>query len=253
MESDMSERPCYERKPLREAVFELFSVMDELPAWSDQSFRRVFSQLPLFAHHEEALQDFGLEVDIAADGTVANQRTVEPRMRRWDQAKQKAVQIGPHMCAYNVLADAYTVFEDQLDTIKQVIQAYLTEARPPRIRWIGQRYLNAIVLPLSTANVGDYFPIYPHLPPSLTGHRPLAVQVQTAAGSYGTVHVNLSLAKTDDIDATYMLDIYARSETDVPNDADAVTNWHTRIHELVFQAFQLSVSDRCRDRFSESP
>lgn len=245
----MSERAYYERKPLREAVFELFADGESAKAWSAQSFVRVFEQLPGYVHHEEQLRDVGIDVQMSADGAVANQRTPQARVRRWDQARQKAVQFGQHMCALNVLGDAYTRFEDQLDTIRLVIHAYLEEARPSKIGWIGQRYINAIKLPISELDVSAYFAIYPHLPSSLNGHRPLAVQIQTAAEKTGNVFVNLSLETTDDIEATYMLDIYARSEFDVPNDVDALTNWHRSIHDRVHEAFQLSVSDRCRDTF----
>lgn len=126
------------------------------------------------------MRDIGIQFQVGPEGAIAKQHEPRTRIRRWDQAKQKAVQFGSHMCAFNVLGPAYTRFEDQLDTIKRVVQAYLEEARPSKIEWIGQRFINAIELPIEISNISTYFPIYPQLPLSLNVHRPLALQIQTS-------------------------------------------------------------------------
>lgn len=245
----------YDQKPLVEAVFELFAEPDVQTSWGAGSFARTGSALPEYASHEEHLRDIGISlqmVDAAIQPT-----TYEPRerIRRWDASRQKAVQFGPHMCAHNVLSSAYTQFGDHKATIAQVMRCYLDEAKPERLGWIGQRYINVIKVPADDRDVATYFEIYPRLPAELSGgHRQLAVQLQTVEFKNGVAMVNLSLQKLDDVDAAYLLDIYARSSGVVPTDVDALLNWHVEAHEAVWESFQLSVSEKSKtDLFKERP
>lgn len=247
----LTKRPRYDQKPLREAIFELFAEPDTLTAWSAASIAGLATAFPEFTHHEEKLQDFGIQFQIRDGALLPKTHEPRSRIRRWDEAKKRALQFGSHMCAYNVLGPAYTQFEDQQEAIKRVMQYYADEARPSKLAWVGQRYINAITLPIDEPDVASYFPIYPTLPTSLTGHRPFAMQVQTEETKNATVVVNLSLEKTDDRQATYTLDVYARSCGDTPNDTDALAHWHEATHGAVHRAFQLSISNRCRELFKE--
>jgi uncharacterized protein (TIGR04255 family) len=131
--------------------------------------------------------------------------------------------------------------------VRDVLRAYLEEARPQRIGWIGQRYINLIKIPATEIDVVKYFEIYPRLPAPLSGgHRPIAIQVQTLDFKNGSVTVNLTFQGIQEQDAHYVLDVYARSSSDVPVDAEALLRWHEAAHVAVSDSFELSVSDKSR-------
>lgn len=240
------------KAPLREAIFELFVDSNAVTQWSPDSETRVFSQLPDYAYHQEELQDFGLMFEVGPDGPIAKPFGPRGRIRRWDERKQRAVQFGPNMCAYNILGAAYSAFENHIDAVAEVVRCYLDEAKPTKIGWVGQRYVNSVSVP--DVEVSEYFSIYPKLPGSLSGHRPFALQVQVAEARNATVVVNLSLEKADGgPDATYMLDIYARSVNEAPNDVDALRAWHVSTHQAVRRTFEITISERLRALFQGEP
>src|SRR4051812_34152007 len=103
VERIVTQRPIYGRKPLRESVFELYADDDSATGWMPGLRSRVVERLPEFAHHEEQLLDFGIRFRLGPGSTLPEQSEPKPRFRSWDEAKQRAVQFGPHMCAYNVL------------------------------------------------------------------------------------------------------------------------------------------------------
>lgn len=234
--------------PLREAIFELFADPDATTQWSS-SPENVLKQLPEYAHHEERMQDFGIQFQVGPDGPVAREYTPQNRIRRWNQAHQTAVQLGSHMCAYNILGGDYRKFEDHVEGFARVLDLYLAEARPLKIGWIGQRYINAVQLPIDDSDVPSYFTLYPTLPAGSSLHRPFALQVQMGETKNSTVVVNLALESVDKTAATYLLDIYARSVGDVPNDVHAIKGWHTATHEIVRAAFKASTTEHLRALF----
>ena len=244
----MTERPEYKNKPLVEAIYELFADVDTLTAWNSKSFASVSAKLPEYTSHEEHLKDIGIQLQVGPDG-IFKPKPYAPRdrIRRWDVERLQAVQFGANMCAYNVMGPAYTHFQNHVTSLRDVIHCYLEEARPERLAWVGQRYINAIRIPIDEIDVASYFSIYPKLPPNLVGHRPLAIQVQTATLGASQVIVDLSLQQTDDLVAVYTLDIYARSAGEVPVELNALINWHRETHEAVHDAFELSISERSRE------
>ena len=249
MEHRVSKHHEYRRQPIIEVVFELFAAMEPGTdsAWSHLSLPRITEHFPEFAFHEERLRDFGLDFQVGPDGLL-KRTTHEPRerVRRWDEVRTQAIQFGPHMCAHNVLGAAYKHFPDHVPTIQRVLRAYLAEAKPDSLAWVGQRYVNRIRLPLAETDIASYFEIYPRLPAEFGGHRPLSIQLQTAAFRNGQVTVNLKFQEADDEHATYILDVYARSDDGPSRDADALINWHIEAHKAVSDSFELSVSQRSK-------
>jgi uncharacterized protein (TIGR04255 family) len=251
----VSRHQQYDQQPLVEAVFELFTQPEAWTSWGAGSFAHIATALPEYAFHEEHIRDIGIRLQLVESSLQPTAHQPQERVRRWNATRQKAVQFGSHMCAHNVLSSAYTHFDDHKATIADVMRCFLDEAKPERLGWIGQRYINSINIPADDREVAKYFEIYPQLPASLAGgHRQLAVQIQTVEFKNGVAMVNLSLQKLDDVDATYLLDIYARSSGDVPADVDALLRWQADAHEAVWASFQLSVSEKSKkDLFKERP
>ncbi len=250
----MSDHPAYRSQPLVEAVFELFAPADEQTSWNVSSPERVRADLPEYSWHEEHLRDIGIQLEVQKGSLLPLQSPTRERVRRWDKQRNRAVQFGSHMCAYNILAAAYTHFREHRGDVRRVFDLYIGEARPARLGWTGQRYINVVKIPINEPGVSDYFEIYPRLPDSLSGgHRPLAVQVQTVEFRDGKAMVNLSLQGKDECHAIYLLDIYARSDRAIPIEVDALMSWQTDAHEAIWQSFDLSVSEKAKQIFRRSP
>lgn len=247
----MTQRPQYDRQPLVEAIFELYVSDDQAQvaevARDDAALERIAQNFPEYRFNEEHLKDFGIRVEAEPNGSVRrSSREPRERVRRWNEERTSAIQVGSHMCAHNILGRAYTGFENHLPTVSLLIESYLREAHPTTLAWIGQRYINSIKLPVEDQQVASYFEIYPKLPAVLAGHRPISVQIQTADIKYGQVFVNLFLQEKDAEFATYVLDIYARSHQNPPSETDVLLQWHKDAHQGVRDAFELSISKRSK-------
>lgn len=253
----MTQHQHYDRQPLVEAVFELFAQPDPSSTWPPSLVANAKASFPDYQFHEERLRDLGVRLQVTDQVLKQAPLEARDRVRLWDSAHHRAIQFGPHMCAHNVLASAYTHFDDHRRAIGDVFRFYLDHVGPEGIAWIGQRYINVVRTPLNDHDVAQYFEIYPRLPQRLAGgHRPLAVQIETVKlkRGTGTAMVNLSLQSTTQHEAIYVLDIYARSSGEVPRDVDALLSWQTEAHEAVWTSFDLSVSEKCKkELFKERP
>lgn len=248
VERRVVDRPEYEKHPLVEAIFELFADSEAGSAWTVDSLPRLIAGFPEHGFHEEQIRDFGLGIQVGPKGAI--RRTTQlprERVRRWDSRRLEAIQFGAHMCAFNVLGEAYKHCTDHLPMVERVVRSYLDTVKPAQLAWIGQRYINVIKIPLTETDVAAYFEIYPRLPRGLTGHRPIGIQLQMVEVKNAEVTANLALQSTDTEHATYMLDIYARSVGAVPNDAEAILRWHNETHHAVSETFEMSISDKSRD------
>ena len=240
----------YRSPPLVEAVFEIF-LDGALPtSWSEDSFSDAQKLFPEFTFHEESLEDYAFMVRVAPNNSVSQAMSRAPRrLRWWDEPRQRAIQFSSHMCAYNVLVEAYGHFEDHLETLRRILGFFIAEARPKSIPWVGQRYLNSIKIPQEESDVASYFAIYPRLPEEIgEGHIQFTLQLQTAVFEQGDVQVGFYPGKPNsEGDAIpYILDVSARSVGNIEPDANQILSWQQNAHEHVNRAFELCVSDRSR-------
>lgn len=235
------------KAPLREALFELAATPGD-DQWTPEAASRVFSKFPSFADEEKST-DFSIVFQGTPDGPIAMPVTPLWRVKRWADNKQRLIQLVANMCVYNVLGPAYEHFENETQTLSDVIDAYVETARPTKIGWIGQRYINAVRVP--TPDVASYFTIFPTLPEH-ESHRPFALQVQLVEDKNSTVVTNLSLEHAAGSEANYVLDIYARSVGEPPIDVSAIKQWHSATHEHVRRVFSMTTTPKLRALFPDA-
>ncbi len=235
----------YKRPPLVEAIYEVY--IEDSPGWSQLSYGRIKDGLQSrFDGEPDVLEPIGFEVKLGPGKSVAQTTAYEaPRHRVWSRDRGEMFQFSPAMCAYNLLAK-YTRFEAHAADLEEFVRAYLKEAQPTRIAWVGQRYINRISLPTSATDPAQYFHFYPSLPPP-TSHRPFALQVAMEQFEGGEATLNLSYQGEDGGGAQYFLDIYARSTAPIAPEAAAVREWQERAHQPVRKAFEAAVTDKARE------
>lgn len=240
--------PEYRSPPLIEAVFELF-IDGTGSDWSPRSFERARKHFLDFSGQEERLEPYNIQMRVGPGKNFSHDFQAAPqRLRWWDTARQRAVQFGSNMCAYNVLPQAYGHFDDHLDTLRAVFSFFLEEARPSSVTWIGQRYINLIKVPAGADDVSVYFDIYPRFPAPLNlGHRPFSLQAQVVDFEQGNVQIGLHLQELARETANYVLDVYARSNGPVASATNDLVDWQRIAHKRVSETFELCISNRSRD------
>lgn len=241
--------PVYDAPPLVEALFELFVVDARWSKKSAQKLARAFAA-KRFSGEQDDVRQLGLQVQFGPGNVIAPMATVHPggvRKRCWTPEKDALVQFGADMCSYNVIA-RYARFEQHAPDVSEFFQAYLQEAEPEKIAWAGQRYINRIVLPSVDESLSRYLTVYPTLPEALR-HPPFSMQFVAGAFTGGSVVINLTNQGTEGAFPVYMMDLYARSETELPLDIKAIVEWHSHAHVAIRKAFESSITEQARQLF----
>ena len=172
------------------------------------------------------------------------------RLCLWNDERNRAVQFGPGVCAFNVLAP-YGHYEDHLPSLQRLTQTYLEVANLPDGLDCSQRYLNVFDL-LLAEHADELFSFYPPLPaPLIAKHIHVAVHVEAVEFENGdcTVHLWRGTAGATHVD--YRLEVVSRSRHPVAADTEALLQWQQRAHQAVNRAFEMSITPACRKRLRE--
>jgi len=241
--------PDYKTPPLVEAIFEAY--FRKSPGWSELSYKRLEERLRArFDGKRDVVQSVGVEFQLGPEGQVIRQgRAPEvPRQQRiWTKDGGELFQFSPAMCAYNLLS-RYTHFDEHAADIESLCADYLAEAQPTATNFLGQRYINRVVLPEGTEDPAAYFEVYPKLP-SAAVHRPFALQLLAEKFADGEVMLNLAYQGEENGKALFFLDVYARSTKPLQPLAAEIRMWHERAHPVVHRTFEAALTAKSRDLF----
>ena len=166
----------------------------------------------------------------------------------WSTDKRRMFQFGRDLCAFNALAP-YTSYVDYVPEMRPLVEEYANRARPTSVLFLGQRYLNHILLPDTAADPSDYFRVYPKLG---VRHQPFAMQLQVGEVVQGMTVLSLVFQGLDaGIRPRYLLDLYVRTRDnpDIPFQWEKMRAWQDVAHQGIIKAFEEAISDRCRDLF----
>lgn len=245
MTVDASERK-YERPPLVEAVFELFAE----PSGDHFEAAGFFSQFSEYSSEPEPWSNAVVGVELREGRLVSSSLKDQSRgERRWNKDRTRGVLVGPGVLACNILPP-YGHFAEHRPLLTRLLAAYVATAKPSALGWIGHRYINRI---RARGTPSELLAIYPKLPESLAAnHPPFSIQVEAAKFPHGVVVASLGLAEHADGEATYVLDIYARSSVPLNSwGIEEMISWHDRAHLAVRDAFEMAITDAARTLFKE--
>lgn len=238
----------YDNPPLVEAIYEV--QFRDSPGWSELSYKRLEERLaPRFDGRRDVLEAVGLQVQMAPDGKLVPAPTPSiPRKRRmWTKDEGELVQFTSTMCAYNILA-RYRGFEHVTNDIEQLFGMMMEEAQPTATEFLGQRYINRVVLPKGEQDPSAFFEVYPRLPLDVAS-RPFALQIVTHRFEDGEVALNLAYQGDDDGRTAFFLDVYARSTRPIPAVAREIRMWQERAHPFVRSSFEAVLTAKSRELF----
>jgi uncharacterized protein (TIGR04255 family) len=237
----------YPKPPLVEAIFELFVAGDGMD-WSTEAAGLLEGVLARqFDGPRETILPAGLQIQLSPEGVVSQSMQPEPARRRlWTSDRGELFQFSSGMCAYNLL-EHYRSFEQHAGTVESLARVYLEHRRPKAIAWVGQRYVNRIVVPVDAGDPATFFEIYPKVP--VGQHRPFAMQILSGEFQGGQVMLNLVYQGEQDRMATYVLDIYARSSVELEPESGGIRRWHEAAHVLVRRSFEDALTAKTKALF----
>ena len=235
-------RKRFQNPPIAEAVFEVF--VPRCPTWDEKTNELLASSFSKELNgRRENLQIHGLSIDFGPTGAKSIENST-PRTRLWNQECARMIQFGPEMCALNALPP-YTQFEDYIPQFEALVRAYLSATGSQSLSWIGQRYINKVVLPNAEEDPQNIFSIYPNLPTEVREkHPPFAIQVEVMRLPEATITVNLQFQGMQaEGKPSYILDIYAKSILSMNANSSEIISWNNKIHDQLYRAFLFCIPE----------
>jgi uncharacterized protein (TIGR04255 family) len=229
----------YKQTPVAEAVFECFVHPGDWSPEVNERLVRRFSDR--YTQSPEAIRGLiGVQIKVTPIGAETIQHVAD-RIRVRNSDNTRLIQFGRDMVAFNALPpyDAYPVY---MPAFREIFDAFIEEARPARLQFLGQRYINRISLP-EDADPANYFTHYPKLD-SGRKHRQFTQQFEASTLSSGALMIALGFEGVHDGRPRYVVDLYARSADDPPLALtwDAVAEWNNNAHQALFAAFDTNLT-----------
>jgi uncharacterized protein (TIGR04255 family) len=239
----------YGRNPIIEAVFEFAPAGGSVGNNAMEQLQAHFA--PTYAGRQDSIAvSGGFELETGPSGIrAARALPAGPARRRmWNAESSRLVQFGPDMFVFNALRP-YSHFENYLPAMEDGFRTYARIAGAPSVAFLGQRYINQIVLPSQSEDPCDYFRMYPRL--HVTGaqqrHPPFALQLQAEEIKRGQVVLTLTYQGLDaEQRPTYLLDVYARTVDNPGIDFawERVQAWQELAHVAVGRTFDFALGER---------
>lgn len=244
-------RRWYAEPRIAEAV--LATGSHGAPAWSPEAFARLHQRFKGFGAREDKL---AVDAPLGRHGQppAPPAQGAAHRVWRLNQDGHRAVQYGPGVVAYNVLAP-YGHFEDHLPSWSNLVEAYLAEERTSVLGWAEQRYVNEFTL-ARAEKPADFFVFYPQLPPGMADdrdrrHALTRMDVDGADFDAGGVQVSLRRTALDDEAVRYQLIVIASSRGNLDADVEVVMRWHNVAHNAINDAFERIITNETRRRMRQ--
>lgn len=195
---------------------------------------------------------FRTEIQVASDGATESRQVSKPRLELRNEAGSQLVQLAQDLLVVNQLQPYPESFEHWEPRIYSLLDSYNTVAMPARIKRIGVRYINNIVIPGKRVQLEQYFTIYPQLPPSLGdshGQFMIRFEVPTREGEHHILYTFGSAPAPDADSHAFLLDLYDISSGGIAPDREAVSSRVRKARALLEGAFEDSITDKLRDIF----
>lgn len=157
----MTQGRKYRNPPIVEALCEIY--FEDSKDWDETAPGRFYDLIKdEYPVRERVKDDAEGETASSPRGPMSEARGA-PAVRFRSRSGDVVVQAGEDLLVVNKLPP-YRSFEEWLPRVIRVLSAYTDVARPARLFRVGVRYVNRVRLPKASANVADYFGVYPSFP-----------------------------------------------------------------------------------------
>jgi uncharacterized protein (TIGR04255 family) len=242
----------YRKPPVVEALCEIYFAGSE---W-DETIPGIFYERIRkdFPHkRQRSIQE--AQITLGPEQAAAGVRQLPPWMQFISDEKHRMIQLAQDLLVVNQLAP-YPHFEEWEADVYRALGIYRELAQPRNLVRLGLRYINRVLIPEKLVRMGDYFTIYPNLPPRLGGlHGSFLVRVEvpqaTQDGGH-TVVITFGTAPPplpqEGVHA-FLLDLYDILMANTPVDEEVIRKEIRCAHDNIVVAFEDSVTDKLRALF----
>lgn len=234
----------YKNAPIAEAVYEFAPT--SVPKWDEATTGQIMGTIGGPYTVRDEINVARTTFQVGPGGVSATPEPRVTRTRMWSADRSRMVQFGRDLCAFNALRP-YTSYLSYVPEMRPLVEEYAERTRPSSVLFLGQRYLNQVLLPDIAADPADYFYVYPKLSDR---HRPFAMQLQVGEVVRGTTILALVFQGLDaGTRPIYLLDLYVRTpeSPDIAFEWEEMRAWQDAAHQAIVTAFEGAITDRCRD------
>jgi uncharacterized protein (TIGR04255 family) len=249
-------RRHYENPPVVEALAEIFFAGSEWrPSVPGRFYERVKDRFP-----EEGRRDqVGLQLSVSPEQADWRLERGAPRSLFVSADQSQMVQVAPELLVHNQLHPSqerpYPHFEEWRPAVMEMLALYRELAKPKSIERLGLRYLNKIAIPASRFSMGDYFALYPYVPPDLAEeHGDFIMRIQIPSLHEGhDLLVTFGSAPSEQEAATaFLLDLYDVAAPVDPDDDRSIEQRFDQAHDNIIHAFEHAITPTARALFRET-
>jgi uncharacterized protein (TIGR04255 family) len=239
----------YKNPPLVEVVCE-FRFREPDPAGfaiADRVYERLKNRYP------GKKELFQFEVGFELKGDDFQQKAVKQKagFEFSDSVRAELVRVGPDFISVHHLAqyDSWEVFAPQALI---ALHAFLDSSESKTLQRVGLRYIDKVIIPSTDFRLSEFFTVYPHTAkPMGEGFQRFLVRVE-AVYSGGRDLLSFMMFNEPAENPTHTVVIldwdYGLVKPErVP--LDRVAEWLSEAHHNVIDAFESSITDRCRGLF----
>ncbi|MBC8526851.1 MAG: TIGR04255 family protein [Candidatus Cloacimonetes bacterium] len=240
----------YKKPPIIEALCE-FQFIPSKP-WDmtipGLMYARIHNEFPI----KQQQRGFGVSIQSKKEGKEPNLKILQ-RMQFFSSNKNALVQIGPDLLTINHLKN-YPSWKIFKPLILNNLKIYQEISQSKGFKRIGLRYINKINFSKASIELSDYFSYYPIIPHKLPQtHEAFNIRVEIPYENKRD-RLLLKLANTisekpDFISLLLDLDyIMTIKDSITINEA---SNWIENAHNVIENAFEACITDKCRNIFQE--
>ena len=240
----------YRKPPVVEALCEIYFADS---AW-DETVPGAFYERMKDAFPKKRQREIQqAEIALGRNEMKAGVQRLPPWMQFVSDEKHRMIQIAEDLLVVNQL-HPYPHFEEWEPEVVRALSIYRELAQPRKVARLGLRYINRVVIPEERVQMGDYFTIYPNLPPRLGDtHGSFLVRVEVPQLERGqSVLITFGTAPSPDpdrVNQAFMLDFYDILQLNKSLDEIDLKKEIRRAHNNVVVSFEDSITDRLRSLF----
>lgn len=236
-------REIYGRAPVVEAAIDIRCI--NRPTFAIADLASVSATLSDTFDEEADL--FEREVELHADGTKRVTERPVGVMLRGREKPQTVVQLQIGGAAFSRLSP-YERWEPFRDDAKKIWEVYARAATPQVVNRVGVRYINSIEVGTTIDDLRAFLNVYPVAPWKLASPPAgFSLQVRNSVEDVNLVINEGTTRHAETKQFGILLDIDAFVQHEALGDMVELWNVVERLHVVVEEAFERSITDRTRE------
>jgi len=243
----------YPRAPITEALIDLqveFTSPPSAEAFADCA-HDLLGRFPT----SSPIHFFEMNFNGSPDGAPPSMKSgvSDVGMRLTSATSDRILQVQRRGFTYSHMAP-YSRWDTFCYEAKGLWAQFVDRFQPTAVTRAAVRYINRIVIPAPSADIKEYFRLYPcvpdDIPQTITGSYMQIVMPQPDIGESASAVVNFALEpKSEPGTLSFLLDFDVFSTCRIGPESDEVWNTLSRLRTKKNELFEASITDQARELF----